>query len=107
MGPTRLIQRGILIENRIALTAYNQDFAHTDFKRLGKKQVEERFEILLRNRGEESVEIVVLEHVWADWELANKTHPYEKTDACTVEFPVQVAAGAEVKVAYTVRTRWL
>jgi hypothetical protein len=79
----------------------------TDFKRLGKKQVEERFEILVRNRGEESVEIVVLEHVWADWEIANRTHPYVQTDARTLEFPVQVAAGAEVKVSYTVRTRWL
>jgi hypothetical protein len=79
----------------------------TDFKRLGKKQVEERFEILLRNRGNDSVHIVVLEHVWADWEVVNRTHPYEKKDARTLEFPVQVAAGAEVKVSYTIRTRWL
>ncbi|MCW3099733.1 MAG: hypothetical protein JWL77_5351 [Chthonomonadaceae bacterium] len=79
----------------------------TDFKRLGKKQVEERFEILLRNRGNDPVHIVVLEHVWADWEVVNRTHPYEKKDARTLEFPVQVAAGAEVKVSYTIRTRWL
>lgn len=79
----------------------------TDFKRLGKKQVEERFEILLRNRGNEPVHIIVLEHVWADWEIVSRTHPYEKKDARTVEFPIQVAAGAEAKVSYTVRTRWL
>lgn len=79
----------------------------TDFKRLGKKQVEERFEILVRNRGEEPVEIVVLEHVWSEWEIVNRTHPYVKKDARTLEFPVQVAPGAEVKVSYTVRTRWL
>ena len=79
----------------------------SDFKRLGKKQVEERFEIVLRNRGEETVEITILEHVWADWEILNRTHPYVKKDARTLEFPVQVAAGGEVKVSYTVRTRWL
>jgi len=79
----------------------------TDFKRLGRKQVEERFEILLRNRGNDPVSITVLEHVWADWEVTNRSHPYEKKDARTVEFPVQVAAGAEVKVSYTIRTRWL
>ena len=79
----------------------------TDFKRLSKKQVEERFEILLRNRGNEAVDITVMEHVWADWEILNRTHPYEQKDARTVEFPVAVAAGAEVKVSYTVRTRWL
>jgi len=79
----------------------------TDFKRLGRKQVEERFEIVLRNRGNDPVSITVLEHVWADWEVTNRSHPYEKKDARTVEFPVQVAAGAEVKVSYTIRTRWL
>lgn len=79
----------------------------TDFKRIGKKMVEERFEILLRNRGDAPVEIVVLEHVWADWEITSRSHPYEKKDARTVEFPVVVAAGAEVKVSYTIRTRWL
>ncbi len=79
----------------------------SDFKRLGKKQVEERFEVLLRNRGNEPVDIRVLEHVWADWEIINRTHPYEKKDARTVEFPVSVAVGTEVKVSYTIRTRWL
>lgn len=79
----------------------------TNFKRLGKKMVEEQFEILLRNRGAEPVEIVVLEHVWADWEITQRSHPFEKKDARTVEFPVRVAVGAEVKVSYTVRTRWL
>lgn len=79
----------------------------TGFKRAGRKMVEEQFEILLRNRGTEPVEIVVLEHVWADWEITQRSHPFEKKDARTVEFPVRVAVGAEVKVSYTVRTRWL
>ncbi len=79
----------------------------SDFKRLSKKQVEERFEITLRNRGESPVEIVIVEHLWADWEIINRTHPYVKADAQTVEFPVAIAPGVEVKVSYTVRTRWI
>ncbi len=79
----------------------------SDFKRLGKKHVEERFEMTLRNRSEAPVTIVAVEHLWADWEIINRSHPYAKADARTAEFTVEVAAGTEVKVSYTVRTRWL
>ncbi|HIC90106.1 MAG TPA: DUF4139 domain-containing protein [Anaerolineae bacterium] len=82
----------------------------TDFKRIGDKVVEESYRIQLRNRKEkEAVEIRVVEHLnrWTDWEII-KANPakYTKLDAQTVEWRVQVPAGGEKEVTYTVRYRF-
>jgi hypothetical protein len=79
----------------------------TDFKRISKNEVEESFEISLRNRRTEEARVSVIEHAWADWRVTAKSHDFVKKDARTLEFPVTVAPGAEVKVTYTVRTKWL
>jgi len=79
----------------------------TDFKRISQREVEESFEITLRNHREEAATVSVIEHLWADWRITARSHDFLKKDARTVEFVVNVPKGGEVKVTYTVRTKWL
>ncbi|HSV74079.1 MAG TPA: hypothetical protein VLH79_10000, partial [Chthonomonadales bacterium] len=65
------------------------------------------FEISIRNRRKEPAQVTVVEHAWADWRITARSHPYVRKDARTIEFPITVAPDEEVKVTYTIRTRWL
>jgi hypothetical protein len=68
----------------------------------------ESFEIKLRNRKTESVEIRVVEHLyrWNNWEIEQKSDEFEKKDAQTIEFRVPVNAGEERIITYTVHYTW-
>jgi hypothetical protein len=62
----------------------------------------------LRNHKQDAVEVRVVEHLyrWSSWEITEKSSPYLKTDAQTVEFRVQVKPDAEETVTYTVHYTW-
>ncbi len=79
----------------------------TDFKRISQREVEESFEITIRNHREEETTVTVREHFWADWKIGAKSAEYVKRDASTIEFTVKVPKDGESKVTYTVRTKWL
>lgn len=79
----------------------------TNFRRIGEKEVEETFEISLRNHREEATPVSIIEHAWADWRITQKSHDFKKLDARTFEFAVTVPKDGAVTVTYTVRTRWL
>ena len=68
----------------------------------------ESFEIKLRNRKDEAVEIRVVEHLfrWSNWEVKDKSHPFEKKNAQTIEFRVPLKPGQEQTVTYTVNYSW-
>ena len=70
--------------------------------------LEESFEITLRNRKEEAVEIRVIEHLyrWTNWEVRNASDKFEKKDAQTVEFRIKLDPGQEKKVTYTAHYSW-
>lgn len=71
-------------------------------------QREEAFEITLRNRKAEAVEVRVTEHFysWPNWTLIQQSDPSEKTDAQTAEFRVKLAPDEEKKITYRVRYDW-
>jgi hypothetical protein len=68
----------------------------------------ESFEITLRNHKQEPVRVIVKENLyrWLNWGIVNASHDYEKKDARTIHFPVDVPANGETKVTYTVRYTW-
>jgi hypothetical protein len=70
--------------------------------------LDESFEIKLRNHTKAPVEIRVLEHLyrWSNWEIAQKSAPYNKLDSQTIEFRVNVPADGETKVTYLVHYTW-
>jgi hypothetical protein len=77
-----------------------------DFRRSGRRVVEEKFEIALRNHSESNVEIVVVEKAFGTWEVLQRSHAFTKTNASTLEFTVLVPASGEAKITYTLRTSW-
>ncbi|KPL00953.1 MAG: hypothetical protein AMJ91_02470 [candidate division Zixibacteria bacterium SM23_73_3] len=77
----------------------------TDFKTIREDITEESYQIKLRNHKEEAVEVVVVEHLYSytEWEIRESTHSYEKKDASTIEFKIQLDKDQEVVLNYTVR----
>jgi hypothetical protein len=71
-------------------------------------QAEEAFEITLRNRKKEPVEIRVVEHLYrgVNWEVIQKSDEFKKTDAQGIEFRVKLQPDEEKVVRYTVRYHW-
>ena len=74
----------------------------------GDKWLDESFEIKLRNRKKEPVEIRVVEHLyrWNNWEITQKSDNFKKTDSQTVEFRVPVKPNEECTVTYAVHYSW-
>jgi hypothetical protein len=76
-----------------------------DQRRISDRVYEETVEVKLRNRKQEQIEILVVEHPQGTWEILNSTHPYEKKEAAKIEFKIKVAADTETALRYTVRVR--
>jgi len=79
----------------------------TNFRRISDKEVEESFEATVKNHKSEDVVVSVIEHLWADWRITQKSQDFVKRDARTVEFLVKVPKSGTATVTYTARTRWL
>lgn len=71
-------------------------------------QLDETFEIKLRNRKKEPVEIRVVEHLtrFDNWEVKEKSADFRKLDSHTIEFPVTLKPDEEKIVTYRVHYRW-
>jgi hypothetical protein len=81
----------------------------TDFQ-LGDSNhdVRESFEITLNNPKKEAVHVLVKETLyrWNQWEITAKSDDFEKVDARTIQFPVDVPADGQKKVTYSVKYTW-
>jgi hypothetical protein len=75
-------------------------------RRISDREREYSVEIKLRNRKKSEVTIVVEESVGGDSEVTQKSHPFTRKDANTLQFDVPVGAGKEVAVTYTVHVRY-
>lgn len=72
------------------------------------KWMDESFEIKLRDRKKEPVQIRVVEHLyrWNNWEITQKSDDFTKKDSQTIEFRVPVKPDEEKVVTYTVHYSW-
>jgi hypothetical protein len=80
-----------------------------DFQRDDRlRTMEEAFEIRLRNRKQERVEVRVAERLyrWVNWELVEQSHEHRRSDAQQIEFRVEVPPDGETVVTYRVRYSW-
>ena len=76
-------------------------------RRITDRSREEKVRVKLRNRKEkEAVSILVKEHPGGEWKVLESTHPWKKPKASDLEIPVDVKAGEEVVVEYTVRSEY-
>lgn len=81
----------------------------TDFALNNRQsQMEEAFEITVRNRKAEPVEVRVVERLYrgVNWLVLAQSRDFAKTDAQTIEFRVPVPAEGETVVTYRVRYDW-
>jgi len=78
----------------------------TQFTRVSDQVTEEAFEITLRNHKDSAVRVTVVEHVTGDWQVLEQSHKWEKVDASTLNFPMDVPAKGETVVKYKIRTRF-
>jgi len=81
----------------------------TDFSRDDRLHVmEEAFEIRVRNRKPEPIEVRVAERLyrWVNWEILEESHEHQRKQAQDVEFRVGVPADGETVVRYRVRYTW-
>lgn len=81
----------------------------TDYKLNNRNdEVEEAFEIKVRNRKKEPVEVRVTERMyrWFNWAMVENSDPYVKTDDRNIEFRVTLKPDEEKVVTYRVRYDW-
>jgi hypothetical protein len=80
----------------------------TQFNTDSGRWTDEGFEIRLRNRKKEAVEVRVVERLirWNNWEILQKSDPFEKLDSHTVEFRITLPPGAQKVVSYFVHYSW-
>lgn len=69
---------------------------------------EEDFEIRVRNRKTEPVQVRVVEHLyrWSNWSITQRSHEFTKRDAQTIEFTLPVPPDSERVITYRVRYDW-
>ena len=73
-----------------------------------RESADESFEIRVKNHKKEPVEVIVLEHLYrgTTWEITSASAKYNKKDAQTIEFPVQLPADGEQTLIYAVHYAW-
>ena len=73
-----------------------------------RKTMDESVEIKVRNHKDEKVKVIVKENLyrWATWTINKKTHEFEKVDARTIHFPVEIEKDGEVTIRYSVHYTW-
>lgn len=68
----------------------------------------ESFEIKLRNHKAQPVTVLVKENLfrWSTWQITTASDKYTKHDSRTIHIPVELPAGGEKTVTYTVKYTW-
>ncbi|MFM9000008.1 MAG: DUF4139 domain-containing protein, partial [Opitutia bacterium] len=79
-----------------------------DLKRNGSRVVSEAYEVKVRNRKKEPVDIRVVEHIapWTDWTVSENAVPFEKLASHRIEFRVPLKPDEERVITYRVNYNW-
>ena len=75
----------------------------TDYKKITEKIYETSYKITVKNRKSEDVTVELKKALGLLWEVKNTSLAYEKVDAQNIKFKLNVPAGKEESVTYTVR----
>lgn len=82
------------------------DRTQKDWKKIAQGIYETEWEIQIRNHKKEDAQVTIVEPVPGDWEVVKASQAYEKTDARTLQFKVDVPKDGKTTVTYRVRMRW-
>jgi len=78
----------------------------TSYRRNGNRGADIGQEIVIRNRSEKKVTVLVNERFHGDWNILEESQKGVKTSAFIKAYSVEVAPGKESRLIYTVRTKW-
>ncbi len=80
----------------------------TDLRRNNDRVISETYEVKLRNRKKEPVEIRLVEHMahWSDWTISENAMPYTKLDSHRAEFRVPLKPDEEKVITFRVNYVW-
>lgn len=81
----------------------------TDFQiNVDQHWITESFEIKLRNHKTTPATVIVKENLfrWANWQITTSSHKWEKQDSRTIHMPIDLKAGEEKTVTYSVKYTW-
>lgn len=78
----------------------------TSYKVVTSNVSETAWEITLKNHKEEDVVVSVIEPIFGDWQMLSTSHEFEKVDAFTIRYDVNVPKDEEVKIQYRVRVKY-
>ncbi|MFQ6132554.1 MAG: DUF4139 domain-containing protein [Armatimonadota bacterium] len=65
--------------------------------------LDEEFQFKIENHKDEPVQLKLIDHISGYWEMQENSQAYEKTDATTIEFAVDLAPQQEKTVTYRVK----
>ncbi len=73
-----------------------------------QRSLNETFALRLINAGNAAKNVLVREHLyrWTQWNIVQASAKYEKKNADTIEFKLNVPAAGEATVTYTVQYQW-
>ena len=77
-----------------------------NFKRINNNTIEETYEVTIKNHKTEDAVVYFYENVWGDWTVTKKDNDFNKIDAGTLEFPINVKADSSKTITYTIRTKY-
>ncbi len=80
----------------------NLQFGEKD-KNLAKFDTEREYSIEMENFKTESVNLEIKETLGRDWTILSSSHDYEKKDAYSIEFKLELPAGGKDTIRYEVR----
>jgi hypothetical protein len=76
-----------------------------DWKKIAWNLYETEWDVEIRNHKKEDVQVTIVEPVPGDWEVIKSSHPYNKTEAHTLQYVVSVPKDGKTTVNYRVRMR--
>ncbi len=76
-----------------------------DQRRITNRVYERDYEVKLRNHKEETVDVVVVDHLYGDWEILSSSHEHKKSTSRKIEFVIKANPEKEAILTYTVRQK--
>ncbi|OGB92461.1 MAG: DUF4139 domain-containing protein [candidate division NC10 bacterium RIFCSPLOWO2_12_FULL_66_18] len=77
-----------------------------DWRKIAPGLYETEWDVQVRNHKKEDVQVTIIEPVPGDWDVIKTSHPYEKAEAHTLKYTVNVPKDGKTTVNYRVRMRW-
>lgn len=73
-----------------------------------RRRITETIRIGVRNQSDNDGSVEILENLfrWSGWEIRSSSVDYERIDAQTIRFPLDVPARGQASVTYTVEYNW-